>query len=123
MGFDSVSFSSYENMRITGKPKRQCGGQHMEISRMEELRKRRGGDDTMAYGVERRRSSSTPRPIPAQAHASKDLGNSVGVGGILKAKKGNWEERKREFETNYKLGFLLETFPFRGKNSKDMLST
>ena len=76
----------------------------------------------MAYGVERRRSSSTPPPIPAQAHDSLDLGNSVGVAGILKAKKGNSEARQREFETNYKSSFLLEIVPSRGKNIRNLTS-
>ena len=116
MGFDTVSFSSYENMRATGEAKRRCGDQHMEIMRKEKLRPRRGGDDTMAYGVGGRRSSSTPRPIPAQAHDSKDLGNSVGVVGILKAKKGNSEERKRDFETSYKMIFLLGIVFFPRQN-------
>ena len=89
MGVDSVLFSSYENMSVTGIPKRQCGGQHMEIPRKEELRQRRGGDDTMAYGVGRRRSSSTPRPIPAQAHDSPGPRQLRWCRGILKAKKGS----------------------------------
>ena len=39
------------------------------------------------------------------------------VAGILKAKKGNSEERKRDFETNHKLSFLREMFSSRAKNT------